>query len=316
MYNLSDRGSSLSGGEMSRNQKRKLNRSDLAWRIITIAGGSVLAFCIITYIVTGLVMSRPSKDSEAASRLASVPFLQSIRIEGTNELSGYLLDVPGSDRLLIYFYGISDCAASSMEMFVDSIASDETFSGIDIAVIDWPSYGDSPGYLTDSSMKIAAADTVSAFMNTQADTQRALKSLSGAVLCDVSYSCREIIIMGYSLGTGPAVYSAAECGCDDLILLSPYYSSADLYNSVIPVFYGPLKGLLGFTIDTYEYADDVAVVPLIAASSSDTRVPVESSVALSGCFTGGCDLHVLEDIEHGSIPMNGDVLELVRNHLG
>lgn len=286
---------------MAGRNKHKITGGERLWRITVTVLGAVFLWCIITFLVTPLFMTRPHRNAEAELKLAASSSVRSILIEGSRKLSGYLLDDPGSDTLLIYFYGISDDAASCMLDLLDIRASGRAYGGVDLAVVDWPSYGKSKGLCSDISMRESACDVVRFF--------------SGHNAASEDYSCSRIVIMGYSLGTGPAVYAASECGCDDLILLSPYYSSADLYNTVTPIFYGPLKSVLGFNMETYEYAADVSVSPMVVASRSDRRVPFISTEKLSGCFPSGCDLRILSDVEHGAIPSVPAVLQLIDERL-
>ena len=280
---------------MSKDKKKQISRGERAWRVTVTMLGAVLLWCIITYLVTPFFMKFPNRDTEAEAMLGSFGNVREVVVHAGSELSGYLLDDPSSERLLIYFYGISDNAASCMLGFLDN----STYEDIDIAVIDWPSYGKSKGFCSDNSMRSAACAVVNAFKE-------------GAVW---GYSCSDIIIMGYSLGTGPAVYAAAECGCSDLVLISPYYSAADLYNRVTPIFYGPLKGLLGFRMDSFEYAKEVSIAPLIIASETDTRVPIESSGRLADCFPAGCETLILSSADHGSLPADPEVLQALNARL-
>ena len=238
-------------------------------------------------------MAQPNFDQDAAEALTGMANVSYIKISGEYSLSGYLLDDPDADKLLIYFYGISDDAASSMLKFCKAKNTEEAYPDVDIAVIDWPGYGRSEGHATDSSLRQAAVDIVNEFF-------------AGNV-----YHYDDITIMGYSLGTGPATYAAGICGCDDLILLAPYYSAADLYNSVTPVFYGPMKQLLGFTMDTYKYAASVRIAPLIIASSSDTRVSADSCEKLSAYFPAGCTFTLLDGISHGDLPESPQVMGII-----
>lgn len=280
---------------MSKDKKKLISRGERAWRVTVTVLGAVLLWCIITYLVTPFFMKYPNRDTEAEAMLGFSGMVHEVVIRAGSELSGYLLDDPSSERLLIYFYGISDNAASCMLDFLGS----STYEDMDIAVIDWPSYGKSKGFCSDNSMRSAACAVVNAFKE-------------GTV---PGYSCSDIIIMGYSLGTGPAVYAAAECGCSDLVLISPYYCSADLYNRVTPIFYGPLKGLLGFRMDSFEYAKEVTIAPLIIASEADKRVPIESTGRLADCFPAGCETLILTSADHGSLPADPEVIQALNARL-
>lgn len=286
---------------MAGRNKHKITGSERLWRITVTVLGAVFLWCIITFLVTPLFMAHPHRNKDAEAQIESSSQVKAFSIQGAHELSGYLLDDPDSDTLIIYFYGISDDAASSMLEFLDIRASGSAFNNVDLAVADWPSYGKSKGLFSDDSMRESACEIVHFF--------------SGQNAASEDYSCSRIVIMGYSLGTGPAVYAASKCGCDDLILISPYYSSTDLYNNVTPIFYGPLRNVLGFNMESYKYASDVSLSPLVIASSSDRRVPLKSTENLCTCFPAGCDLKVFSGIEHGVIPSAPEVLQLINERL-
>ena len=73
-----------------------------------------------------------------------------------------------------------------------------------------------------------------------------------------------LIVFGYAMGTGPAVYAASKSAVvDKLVLMSPYASAYDLYNNVVPIFYGPMRLLLPYKMNTAEYTADVDISPII-----------------------------------------------------
>ena len=61
----------------------------------------------------------------------------------------------------------------------------------------------------------------------------------------------QVTVLSYSLGNGPAVYLASreDADIDRLVLLAPYYSGYDLYNSVLNISFadppGPARLFLG-----------------------------------------------------------------------
>ena len=53
------------------------------------------------------------------------------------------------------------------------------------------------------------------------------------------YSGKDIYIFGHSYGCGMAAYLASVRECKHLVLASGYRTSADMYNRIIPIFWGP-----------------------------------------------------------------------------
>ena len=282
-------------------------------KILIIVIAAIVLFCAVTYIVTPLVIVRPSYNKEAAKELAlvemeemfaekrplNIPLVEDIKIQthqGT--LYGYRLHrqentYTGARDLLLYFGGYDEDAATAALRFLKQMTEDESFPEIDVAVIDWPGYGVSEGRTTDDAIREAS---VSAFRYFKAQE-----------------SVGQIFVMGYSFGTGPAVYTASCCDADGLILLAPYESIYDLYNSVTPVFYGPMRWLISFQMDTGKYAEETACHPLLIASKSDSRIPYKASKALAVHFPDGCEFISKEGIAHGDLISDSSVwLEIER----
>jgi len=90
-----------------------------------------------------------------------------------------------------------------------------------------------------------------------------------------------IVAKAFSLGTGSAVYLAANRPVAGLILAAPYASGYDLYNSVMPIFYGPMRLVVKQRFPSDKYAPDVTCPVLIIASRGDEIIPFASSERLA-----------------------------------
>lgn len=259
------------------------------------------AFCAVTYLVTPIFMVHPTHDQNAAKALQSYDNVQSIEIPYNNDtaeaskLYGYILDRPETDDLIIWFGGISDNAAGTVLDLIENPAyAGSCFEDNDIVVVDWPGYGLSDGKATDDSLRRSAVTITDYF-------------------CSIR-SCN-VFIIAYSMGTGPAVYAASRCTCDGLVLIAPYASSDDLYNSVTNIFHGPMRSLLSYHMDTYKYASDVDEPALIIASKSDRRVAFESSQRLAAYFHGSVSMVTLDNISHGDLPSAPGTLDAISQFL-
>ena len=58
-----------------------------------------------------------------------------------------------------------------------------------------------------------------------------------------------IVIMGYSIGTGMATYLASQKNVNGLILLAPYDNALNLYNDNLNIFYGPIEKIRKYAIN-------------------------------------------------------------------
>lgn len=124
-----------------------------------------------------------------------------------------------------------------------------------------------------------------------------------------------IVAMGYSLCTGCAVYLAAHRPVAGLILTAPYANGDDLYNSMLPIFVGPMKLLERQKLPSDLYAPDVTCPALVFASRGDEMVPFSSSERLSTLFSGTVKLVSLEHAGHKEIFNADGVLEKIQQFL-
>lgn len=305
------------------------------WLAPVIAAAALIVFCLVTYFVTPLTMVHPNFDREAYESLNSGPAewitINNGGVGGAEYISGWLLrDHTDNRKIVIYFGGINDDASKSMKLFYEKRESgNDVFPGFDIACVDWPGYGKNNGFPTEESLKQAAYSAVRYFMepDKEPDIQNPADS-SGheaepgdtprAVSAEGLNRYTDIIVAGYSMGTGPAVYAAAEAGCSGLILIAPYACATDLINNVTDIFHGPMELLAPFKMPAYEWASqaDVSSGPvLIIACEDDSRVPFESSMALAEAFSSEVQFEKLSGISHGDMPASQKIAEIIRAYL-
>lgn len=124
------------------------------------------------------------------------------------------------------------------------------------------------------------------------------------------YGKQKIIVMGHSYGTGMATYLASSRKCDALVLLSGYRDLADLYNKILPVFWGPLKVFISDNIKVYEYAKTVQCPTYIIGSKADRTLNSTLQEKVAGCFKE-VNLKIFEDISHESYLLEEAVIQYI-----
>jgi dienelactone hydrolase len=125
----------------------------------------------------------------------------------------------------------------------------------------------------------------------------------------------QIVSMGYSLGTGSAVYLAAKRPVKGLILAAPYANGYDLYNSVFPIYWGMMSNFAKHKFPSDEYAPHVTCPTLIIASRSDEIVPFESSKQLLKLFRCDMDFMELNYVTHNNIFLGIDAHVRIQDFL-
>ena len=124
-----------------------------------------------------------------------------------------------------------------------------------------------------------------------------------------------IVVMGFSLGTSSAVYLAANRDVSGLILMAPYANGYDLYNSVLPIFRGPMRFLVRQKLPSDYYAPNVSSPVLVIASRADEIVPFSSAVSLADAFLVEVDFVELDGASHNGMFDNDKVLDSIHNFL-
>ena len=257
---------------------------------------SVLAL-VLTPAIAPLFLYLPTHDAQARDSLLARDDIEPLTIQSNGaELSGYFLH--GSDGpapLVIYFNGNHENASAFMLELVDTPERLAAFGGCHFAQVDYPSYGLSGGKPGADAYRAMALDVYDALSAREDVTQ--------------------VIILGYSIGTGPAHFCAANRPVDGLILLAPYASGEDLFNNIIPVFHGPLEALVCYDMPSIDYAAQIAVAPLVFATPEDRLVPYGSTLRLTSVYPAGCEFITVPDIDHKGFLRTPMVLEAIGNHI-
>ena len=239
---------------------------------------AVFSTAIILSFAPAIIL-QPHADETSYQKLLEIPEAEEITFEGAvGEINGWFYNVAGDDApVVLYFYGNYETAATRLVTLCSDYGC-SAFVGCNFAVFDYPAYGKSEGRCTERSILSFAVD----------------------VYDEISKRTDNIIVLGYSVGTGPACYLASIRDVRGLILYAPYADTVDLYNNVLDIFYGPLELLVSFDIDSKELAKNVNEPVLILASDADELIPSWSSVELSIEFGDSCTLVKTPDISHNS----------------
>lgn len=229
-------------------------------------------FGVIVYSFAPAVILQPHSDEQSYEALQNVSQAEEITFEGANgKINGWFYNIAGERApVVLYFYGNYETASTRLLQLTQNY-TDSAFDGCNFAVFDYPAYGNSDGKCTDNTIQEFATD----------------------VYDELIKRTDNIIVLGYSVGTGPACYLAGNREVRGLILYAPYNHSLDLYNNIIDVFHGPAEFLVSFRIDnTHNLKNNNAPV-LILASRNDELIPFSSSEYLYENFS---DLSVFVEV--------------------
>ena len=197
--------------------------------------------------------------------------------------------------LIIFFYGNAMSASGTMRV-MDSFGIWPYFLDYNCLIVDYVGYG--PDRKGRPSAKNIYELSLAAF-----DYARTLPEVS------------RIIVGGFSIGTGPAVYLAAHREINGLFLLAPFANVYDLYNNVLPIFHGPLRLFVRHRFLSDRYAREITVPPLLVASRNDEIIPLTSAERLNSSFNRETTFVVLSGAGHNEIFLNQQALDSVRKYL-
>lgn len=194
-------------------------------------------------------------------------------------LSGLLFKSNNSKGLIFYLHGNGGSIASE-----GNIAKTYTNLNYDFFILDYRGYGKSEG-------EISSQDQL------YKDVQTAYNQLKG------SYGEENIVILGYSIGTGPATKLASTNNPKQLILHAPYFSLTDMMRHNYPIF---PTFLLKYKFSTNEYIKDCKMPIAIFHGDNDLAIYYESSLKLKPLLKSGDRLIKLVNQGHGGITSHKD----------
>lgn len=198
------------------------------------------------------------------------------------KLSGLLFKADSSKGLIFYLHG----NAGALDTW-GPVAESYNQLGYDVFIIDYRGFGKSEG--TISSEKQFYNDIRAAYTDLQRD-----------------YAENTIVILGYSIGTGPAAMLASETNSKMLILLAPYFSLTDMMRNrfpLIPTF------LLQYKFATNEFLKKTKVPVFIFHGDTDDVINYEASLKLKEYLKPNGKLTILRNQGHGKMNDNPEYLQ-------
>ena len=200
-----------------------------------------------------------------------------VRTKDQKLLSALLFKADSSKGLIFYLHG----NAGSLNSW-GGVAKTYTDLNYDVFMLDYRGYGKSDGTIKSQNQLFQ-------------DVQTAYDEMKKR------YNESEIIVLGYSLGTGPATKLASTNKPKLLILQAPYYSFTDLmkhYYPIIPTF------ILKYKLSTNEYIRDCRMPIEIFHGTQDEVIYYGSSLKLKELFKNTDTLVTLIGQGHDGITDN------------
>ena len=277
---------------------------DKLWRFLR---SVCLIVCVIlvTSVVTIIYVQpylffHPWHNEEAHQQLKQISDFQEIEIDNNGKkLSGWMKYNSEKEiaPLVIFFLGNADNSSNTCLVFFNRNIY-KYFDDYNLLVVDYPGYGISEGKTSERTMFDAA-----------------LKVYDYAT--ELEYVDKNnIVVLGYSIGTGVATYVSLQRPINGLILVSPYDEALSLYNDNVNIFYGPIKLLARYKFNSLEYAKSIKVAPLIITSYDDEVIDYKFSLNLANNFNDVYQTIILdENVKHSNYFAQEKVLNSIYEYL-
>ena len=201
-----------------------------------------------------------------------------VRSVDGKSLHGILFKAANPKGLVFYLHG----NAGSVNSWGD-VAETYTSLDYDVFLRDYRGYGKSEGRISNEAQFIS-------------DLQLMYDEMKSR------YDEKEIVVLGYSIGSGPAAAIAATNNPRLLILQAPYYSMTDMLKHTYP-FLPPF--LLKYKFDTGRYLDACEMPVVLFHGEQDEVIYYGSSVKLKAHLKPSTDtLITLHRQTHNGITEN------------
>lgn len=242
------------------------------WKLLLIF---YIVICISLYFFQEKLIFFPDKLDKNYQFLFQQPFREiNIQTKDGKRLNGLLFTSDNTKGLIFYLHG----NAGALDSW-GAVAKRYTGLNYDVFILDYSGYGKSEGAIK-SEAKLFE------------DIQRAYEEMTKR------YQETGIIVMGYSIGTGPATWLASVNQPKLLILHAPYYSLTDMMRHtypIIPTF------ILKYKFRTNEYIKECKMPVVIFHGDRDEIIYYGSSLKLKNAMKPVDTLITLHGHGHNGI---------------
>jgi pimeloyl-ACP methyl ester carboxylesterase len=247
---------------------------------LLICTGVYIVVCVLLYFLQERLIFFPQKlDSNHQFQFDQKLEEMSIKAPDGKVLNGVLFKTETAKGLIFYLHGNAGSISSW-----GSVAETYTDLDYDVFLLDYRGYGKSEG-------------TIGGQAQLFGDVQAAYDALKQ------HYSEDKIIVLGYSIGTGPAARIASTNKPRMLILQAPYDSLTDVMRQKFPIL---PTFILRYKFETNLYLKDCSMPVVIFHGDQDGVIPFDSSLRLKAEFKVGDRLIALEGEGHNGMTDNAD----------
>jgi len=232
---------------------------------------------------------KPSYHHQTFDNLIYIPRPSLLENERQHVPCLYIPSPEVSNKLIIFFHGNSSDIGKSHK-FVTPISA--AFN-VNTVCVEYPSYGLYRGKPNSERMKEDAEIVFDYFRN-------------------LGYLAENIIVLGRSIGTGPATHLASVRKPRMLILISPYTCLQDIAEFKVGAW---AKGLLAERFRNIDSIQNVECPTLFIHGKADSLIPYQHSEELCKRVKGVGILSLLENQGHQHFTIMGQIVPAIKDFM-
>lgn len=258
---------------------------------------NIFVVCVLGVgLITDGILYHPNMNEEAQEYLQKQGSYEELTLQTTvGTCAGWFYHAkenPNNITIILYLGNTQ----SSADILIQNPELPNQLS-CNLIITDYPGYGKSQGIPSEFTLKRMALLSYDKIME-RTDMKN-----------------QQVVILGYSLGTGIANYIASERKTDGLILIAPYANGYDLFEQFFGSMYGMLKKFIPFKMESELFAKKITVNTLVIASKADELIPYPSTEYLTKQYANECMLVTYEKLGHGEFWQVDDVWEKIYGYL-
>lgn len=248
-----------------------------------------LLICIVLFLFQEKLIFFPDKLPDNYRFSFNRDFEEiNLKTEEGELLNGVLFKTDSSKGIIFYLHGNAGSVQSWGE-----VAKRYTDLHYNVFILDYPGYGKSSGKIKSQSQLFKAV-------------QLAYDSIR------IRFGEDKIIVLGYSIGTGPASWLASMNHPKRLILQAPYYSLTDMMRNTYPII---PTCILKYKFETNKYLHSCTMPITIFHGDSDEVIYYGSSLKLQKEMKESDSMITLKGQGHNGITDNPEYIAAITSIL-
>ena len=239
--------------------------------------------CICMFFAQEKIFFRPYKTE--ASHVFRMGDEVDIKVEDDIFLNCLHIKENNPKGLILYLHG-------NRGMIRRSIGQTRTMRelGYDVFLPDYRGYGKSGGVLKSEKQMLEDMDIV---------MQHLLKT----------YQAKDMIVIGFSMGSGMASYLATKYPVKSLLLVAPFCSLVDLKNKYLPII---PNFIMKYKFRNDRFLEKVNCNVHIVHGTKDELIPVKGSVKLKDMHPKKVSLYLEDGHSHRSIIFSDQIRTILK----